>query len=194
MLIVLVIILLAYYLENDDNDDFLVLLSAFSTTANEVIMTDEDSINNYSSLIKNLDQKLNDSIYSGNYSSYESVEINGNADTKLKEVLSFLAVLKEQDIEYINENIDAIKSLHSKMYKIEKDVSTEYCSGCYCNHGPKSNCPGNCKCSGHKTLKIDIISNTFEDMLVILNFDEEQKEWARRLVDNDYKELYENFE
>ncbi|QSX05894.1 AAA family ATPase [Sedimentibacter sp. zth1] len=160
---------------------------------NEVIIADDETIEKYDELIDELDDELYQDIYS-NSSDYEIVEVNGEINTSLKEVLVILTVITEQEIQYDEGNIETVRSIHNKIYSITKKTSTYYCEGCTCYHTPEENCPGNCTCSGHSKIEINIIVNSFEEMLEIFNFDNEQKEWAKTLFNTDYSEIYSNLD
>ncbi len=190
LVICIIIIIISGNLDEDDDE----ILTMFTGLGTEVIMTEQKTIDSYKELLANLDKELNNSINSADYSSYDDVQISGSADTSLKEILSLLAVIKEQEIEFNNENSNSFKSIHNKMYEIETNVSSYTCEGCYCPHTKDENCPGNCECIGHERIEINIIQYSLEEMLDILGFDDEQKDWARRLLDKDYNEIYENFE
>ena len=191
IVLIVVIILILSVSDIDNDDDFIMLFSGMGT---EVIVTDESNIDRYRDILINLDEEFNESVYSGNYAAYDMVEINRYASTSLKEILSFLTVLKEQNIECNSENINDFKIIHSSMYSISSKTSTYECDGCYCTHDSESNCPGNCSCIGHQKIEVDIIAKTFDEMCETLNLDKEQKEMARRFSEKDYKDIYSNLE
>lgn len=188
LLICVVIIFLAS--NSDDDEDMLLMFSGLST---DIVITDEESIDKYKELLVSLDKEFNYSVSHGNYKGYDDVVINGSADTSLKEILSLFAVDKEQDIEFNDLNSSTFSSTHSKMYKIETDVSTYFCDGCSCPHSKKDNCPGNCRCLGHSRLTINVVQFTFDEMLDILNFSQDKKDMAKRFLEKDYKDIYSNW-
>lgn len=193
--IVLVVLLICFAIiflasSIDDEDDMLLMFSGLST---DVVMTDEESIDKYKGLLVNLDLNYNNSISHGDYKEYDDVVINGSANTSFKEILSLLAVEKEQDILFNDNNSIAFGTIHSKIYKTENDVSIYYCDGCSCPHSKEDNCPGNCQCLGHSRLTINVVQFSFEEMLDNLDFNQDQKDMARRFVEKDYKEIYSNW-
>ncbi|GEM_PF-5032004 len=192
VLVVLLICFVIIFLSSNMNDDEDMLLM-FSGVSTDMILTDEESVYKYKELLTDLDNEFNTSISNADYSEYDDVVINGRADTSLKEILSLFAVAKEQDIEFNNVNSTELRTLHSRMYKIETDVSTYFCSGCSCPHDKKDNCAGNCQCLGHERITIDIIKYSFDDMLDILEFDQDQKDLANQFLEKDYEEIYSNW-
>lgn len=191
LVVFLICFIIIYLASNSNSDDD--MLSMFSGLNTEIIMLNEESIDKYKNLLVNLDNEFNSSISQGDYRRYDDIVINGSANTSFKEILSLLAVEQEQDIEFNDKNSIALRSIHSKMYKIEKDVSIYYCNGCSCPHSKKDNCHGNCRCLGHSRLTISVLQFSFYEMLDILNFDQDQKDMVKRFLEKDYKEIYSNW-
>ncbi|MEK4120600.1 NlpC/P60 family protein [Paenibacillus sp. FSL W8-0919] len=156
-----------------------------TAAAGTAFMADESTIVKYKDFIKDMDTQFKNQIESYRNADYDDVRIEymneeGTLQTNWVEILAIVAVKYEQELEFAPEQQTYMQSIFDLMNRIEtrEETYTETeCSG----SGEERTCETVTK----TRLIVEIYSYSMEDIFGEIGFNEEQQEWARRLVTSD---------
>lgn len=167
--IIIGVLVISFAMSSDDNIDEAYYLSVTSLCGytKSIILTDQDTIDKYIDYIKQLDDEFKDNINNSYEDEKKEVDIIGDLNSNVKDILAILSVIKEQDIEYINENKNIVKKIHGYFFTVDEEYD-EY------------------------SIKVIIRNNSFDMVLSKLDFNIKQKKWAEELRKVNYKEIYDN--
>lgn len=155
-----------------------------ASSAGSFFMTDEDNAREYKSVVERLDNEFQGEISrlqsSSGYDDIRTDYMNedGFAHASWVEMFAILAVQFEQDLEFTDEQKEFMEEIYGKFNEIETKTET------YTEQECSTDSEGNRDC--HTVTKVRLIIEIYtydmEDIFLKIGFDEEQQEWARRLV------------
>lgn len=172
---------------------FMTIISVISGASNasmNFVMADEETIQQYTLRINELDEAFQARIDAyQNDTSYDDVRIEymgegGELKTNWPELLSLMAVQFEQDLTFSGEEQSYLRELFDQTRKITTRTEIYFCSGC-CSCGDSG-----LHCHGHTRLIVQVYSYGMEDIIDDLGWDEDQKEWARSLATSDWPSMF----
>ncbi|MEK4433106.1 NlpC/P60 family protein [Paenibacillus sp. FSL M7-0802] len=155
-----------------------------TSSAGSFFMTDEDNAREYKSVVERLDNEFQEEISrlqsSSGYDDIRTDYMNedGFAHASWVEMFAILAVQFEQDLEFTDEQKEFMEEIYGKFNEIE--TRTETYTEQECSTDSKGN--RTCHTVTKTRLIIEIYTYDMEDIFLKIGFDEEQQEWARRLV------------
>ncbi|MEC0182332.1 NlpC/P60 family protein [Paenibacillus peoriae] len=155
-----------------------------TSSAGSFFMTDEENARQYKNVVERLDNEFQDEISRlQNSSGYDDIRTDymnedGFAHASWVEMFAILAVQFEQDLEFTDEQKKFMEEIHGKFNVIETRTQT------YTERKCSRDSEGNRDCDTitKKRLIIEIYTYDMEDIFEQIGFNEEQQEWARRLV------------
>ena len=147
-------------------------------------MTDEDNARKYKEVVERLNNEFQEEINrlqnSGGYDKVRTDYMNedGFAHASWVEMFAILAVQFEQDLEFTDKQEKFMEEIYEKFNVIETRTETERIRKCSTDSDGNRDCETEIK----TTLVIEIYTYDMEDIFEQIGFNEEQQEWARRLV------------
>ncbi|WP_017815224.1 C40 family peptidase [Paenibacillus shenyangensis] len=156
---------------------------ASTSAAGSFFMTDEDNAKSYKNEIQQLNTDFQNKIVQlKNSGGYDDVRVeymneDGVAQANWVEVFAVLTVHFEQDLDFTDKQSVYLKELYKEFNEIKTSKQTYYEKKCRHKNGKKV-----CKNERKKRLIIKVYSYDMEDVFTKIGFNEEQEDWARRLV------------
>lgn len=157
---------------------------ATTTSAGAYFMTDDENARQYKAEIEQLNsefqQKITTLSQSGGYDSVRVDYMNedGTIHVSWVELFALLAVTYEQDLQVTDEQRSYMKELFNHFNQTHTFTETYTYTVCTTEAKGKQTCVDDQR----KRLIVQVFSYDMEDVFEKIGFDEEQQEWARRLV------------
>lgn len=159
-----------------------------ASSAGSFFMTDEDNAKQYKATVDELNDKLQQQIEDYRDSGYDDVRIDymneeGVLQVSWVEIFALVAVKFEQDLTFSDAQKDYMKSLFNQFNRVNTATETYSVEVCSTIVDPESGEEErHCHSESRTRLVVKIYSYDMEDVFDWIGFDEDQKEWARRLV------------
>lgn len=156
---------------------------ASTSAAGSFFMTDEDNARSYKNEIQQLNTDFQNKIVKlKNSGGYDDVRVeymneDGVVQANWVEVFAVLTVHFEQDLDFTDKQSAYLKELYKEFNEIKTSKKTYYEQKCKHKNGKKV-----CKNEKKKRLIIKVYSYDMEDVFTKIRFNEEQEDWARRLL------------
>ncbi|WP_068612503.1 C40 family peptidase [Paenibacillus tuaregi] len=168
---------------------FFLLLSVTSSlggsasSAGSFFMTDSDTAKKYKDVVEELNDAFTQKIESYRSSGYDDVRIDymneeGMLRVSWVEIFAIVAVKFEQDLTFTDKHESYMTSLFDQFNKIQTKTETYTVSVCSSNEEGETSCHDETR----TRLIVQVYMYDMEDIFVKIGFNEEQREWARRLV------------
>lgn len=158
-------------------------LGSFSSAAGSIFMVDDAVAVNYKTKVDGLNISFQQRIEDYRNSGYDDVRIDymneeGTLQVSWGEILSIVAVKYEQELEFSVEQQSYMEELFEHFNEINTSSETYIVQSCSTNEEGQIVC--------HDETKIRLIVKVYtydmEQVFDKIGFDEEQREWVRRLV------------
>lgn len=157
---------------------------ATTTSAGSYFMTDDENARQYKAEIEQLNsafqQKITALSQSGGFDNVRVDYMNedGTIHVNWVELFALLAVKYEQDLQITDEQRVYMKELFNYFNNIQTFTETYTVNVCRTDEKGKQTCTN----ESRRRLVIQVYSYDMEDVFEKSGFDNEQQEWARRLV------------
>lgn len=157
---------------------------ATTTSAGAYFMTDDENARQYKAEIEQLNSEFQQRITTLSQSGgYDSVRVDymnedGTIHVNWVELFALLAVTYEQDLQITDEQRAYMKELFNHFNQTHTFTETYTLNVCTTDAKGKQTCAD----ERRKRLVVQVFSYDMEDVFEKIGFDEEQQEWARRLV------------
>lgn len=163
-------------------------LGGSASSAGSFFMTDDDNAKKYKDTVDQRNTDFQAEIESYRHSDYDDVRIEymneeGTLHVNWVEIFAMVAVKFEQDLTFTDRQNAYIDTLFDQFNDIATDTETYYVTVCSTTTDPETGEEEEeCDSESRSRLIVKIYSYDMEDVFGKIGFDEEQREWARRLV------------
>lgn len=158
------------------------------SSAGSFFMTDEDNAKKYKETVDQRNAEFQAQIESYKHNGYDDVRIEymneeGTLHVNWVEIFAIVAVKFEQDLTFTTKQNAYIDMLFDQFNDIATDTGTYYVTVCSKTTDPETGEEEEeCDSESRSRLIVKVYSYDMEDVFGKIGFDEEQREWARRLV------------
>lgn len=164
-------------------------LGGSASSAGSFFMTDDENAVQYKDTVSELNDEFQDEIEELSHSSgYDDIRVeymneDGSLQVNWVEIFALVAVHFEQDLTFTNIQKSYISYLFDQFTEIDTDTETYYVEVCDTETDPETGEEyEDCDWESRTRLIVKVYTYDMEQVFTKIGFNDEQMEWARRLV------------